>query len=83
MNLLTPDGRFDRERPSHLSRVNPMAKLPASITRAEIERALKAGMAAGVTRVEIEAGGIKLIYILGEKDGKRTATQVGKRWSLI
>ena len=41
-------------------------KRPSLITQAQIERALKAGRRQGMATLEIEAGGVKLRYSLGD-----------------
>ena len=58
-------------------------KRPAPITRAQIERALKAGKAQGMAAIEIEAGGVKLRYSLGENSGDKPKAQVAKPRSML
>ena len=58
-------------------------KRPAPITKAQIERALKAGKAQGMVTFEIEAGGVKLRYSLGENNGDKPKAQVAKPRSVL
>lgn len=58
-------------------------KRPAPITRAQIERAIKAAKSAGAVTVEIEAGGIKLRYSLGENIGEKLKAKLDKPRSVI
>jgi hypothetical protein len=59
-------------------------KRPAPITQAQIERAIKAAKSTGADTVEIEAGGIKLRYSLGEnKGGEKPKATVAKPRSVL
>lgn len=53
-------------------------KRAASITKAEIERALKAGKQEGAVKVDIDAGKFKLSYTLGENSGEKPKSTVAK-----
>jgi hypothetical protein len=58
-------------------------KRPAPITKAQIERALKAGKAQGMVALEIEAGGVKLRYSLVDNNGDKPKAQLAKPRSLL
>lgn len=56
-----------------------MARRPIIVTQAEIERALKAARKAGARELTVEAGGVKMNFVLTGDSGEKEAAKVAKR----